>query len=329
MTGKRILLPIITLFILTVFVLGLIGAFWTPAAFALDPGGLDESLSPSDPSSSSGDYQVLPGDTLTPSATDPYREDADTPRAFGGSSASGGGSSSDAGSPGGLDIGIKVWPAGPLVPCGGPDQPACDPCYIIVLVINLLNFMILTLAPAIALLAFLYAGFVYAFSGGSDSRITAAKTVLWNVVIGSLIVFGAYFIVDTVIKVVTSNASGQSFRVANLGPWNAPTFIQTYLKSETCSIFAGKPLERGPSGSLQQSTKQATSAIEKAANIAGGIIMGLSVLMIFYSAFLFTTNGGDSDRLTAARRALLFALAGAAIALLAFVVPNLVLKAFS
>ena len=321
MTGKhKRLLPASAVIVLAVFALGLVVTFSSSVTFAQP----DPSEQPSDPSSSSGDYQVLPGDTLTPPAADPYREDADTPRAFGGSSASGGGTE-----PGDLDLGIKIWPLGGLVPCGNPDQPACDECYIIVLVINLLNFMILTLAPAIALLAFLYAGFVYAFSGGSDSRITAAKTVLWNVVIGSLIVFGAYFIVDTVIKVVTSNASGQSFSVANLGPWNAPTFVQNYLGTGSCSIFGGKPLERGPSGSLQKSTQQATSAIEKAANIAGGIILGLSVLMILYSAFLFTTNGGDSDRLTAARRALLFALVGVGIALLAFVIPNLVLKVFS
>ena len=321
MTGKhKRLLAASAVIVLAVFALGLVVTFSSSVTFAQP-----------DPSEQPSETPPPPDWSPAPPATSPGRGDIDIPPTLDSSSAPSGGSSISGGGtePGDLDLGIKIWPLGGLVPCGNPDQPACNECYIIVLVINLLNFMILTIAPALALLAFLYAGFVYAFSGGSDSRITAAKTVLWNVVIGSLIVFGAYFIVDTVIKVVTSNASGQSFSVANLGPWNAPTFVQNYLGTGSCSIFGGKPLERGPSGSLQKSTQQATSAIEKAANIAGGIILGLSVLMILYSAFLFTTNGGDSDRLTAARRALLFALVGVGIALLAFVIPNLVLKVFS
>ncbi|OHA02162.1 MAG: hypothetical protein A3C12_01115 [Candidatus Sungbacteria bacterium RIFCSPHIGHO2_02_FULL_49_20] len=67
----------------------------------------------------------------------------------------------------------------------------------------------------------------------------------------------------------------------------------------------------------------------KIGNTAGMIVMGLSVIMIMYAAFLFLTAGGVPDNLTKARNTLIFALAGVAVALLAFVLPTLVSTIFA
>ena len=67
----------------------------------------------------------------------------------------------------------------------------------------------------------------------------------------------------------------------------------------------------------------------KIANTAGMIVMGISVVMIMYAAFLFLTAGGVPDNLTKARNTLIFALVGVAVALLAFVLPTLISTIFN
>src|SRR3989344_6665565 len=66
----------------------------------------------------------------------------------------------------------------------------------------------------------------------------------------------------------------------------------------------------------------------KIAITAGTIVMGISVVMIMYAAFLFLTAGGVPDNLTKARNTLIFALVGVAVALLAFVLPNVISAIF-
>src|SRR3989338_10448874 len=56
----------------------------------------------------------------------------------------------------------------------------------------------------------------------------------------------------------------------------------------------------------------------------GTVIMGVSVLFILYSGFLFTTGGGSQEKVETARRVLTYAIVGVAVALLAFAVPGLI-----
>ena len=147
MTGKhKRLLAASAVIVLAVFALGLVVTFSSSVTFAQP-----------DPSEQPSETPPPPDWSPAPPATSPGRGDIDIPPTLDSSSAPSGGSSISGGGtePGDLDLGIKIWPLGGLVPCGNPDQPACNECYIIVLVINLLNFMILTIAPALALLAFL------------------------------------------------------------------------------------------------------------------------------------------------------------------------------
>ena len=67
---------------------------------------------------------------------------------------------------------------------------------------------------------------------------------------------------------------------------------------------------------------------KKIGDTAGMIVMGLSVIMIMYAAFLFLTAGGVPDNLTKARNTLIFALVGVAVAILAFALPNVISAIF-
>lgn len=199
-----------------------------------------------------------------------------------------------------------------LVPCGYVDGPACTPCHIIVLVIRLINYFVIYLATPVALLAFTYSGFVFATAGGSESRVKAGKKILTNAVIGLLIIYGAFFLVDTVIKVATG---GLNNFVNNAGPWNQPTIT---INGVTCT----SPEDTSkPTGSIEQSTSMLVTAITDIANSIGTILMAVAVMMVMYSAYLFVTGGGNEKQITSARSILVYGVIGVAVALLAFTIP--------
>ena len=58
-----------------------------------------------------------------------------------------------------------------------------------------------------------------------------------------------------------------------------------------------------------------------------GIFLALAVIMVIYAGFMFLTAGGDADKINKAREALMYAVVGVVIALLArSIVP--IAKAF-
>lgn len=58
---------------------------------------------------------------------------------------------------------------------------------------------------------------------------------------------------------------------------------------------------------------------------AGGqVLVGLSVLAVLYSAFLFVTGGEDQAKIQTAKRVLTYAIIGLFIATLSFFIPNLI-----
>src|SRR3989338_3555719 len=206
-----------------------------------------------------------------------------------------------------------------LVPCGYPGVPACTACDFVVLLVRLVNFGILYLVNPLALLMFTYAGFVYVTSRGSEDRVRTGKKIFWNVFIGVLAIYGSYFIVDVTIRTLSG---GENFLniAKTAGPWNAPN-ISKYISVSVCTPEAPS---KGPGGSIEESTKQATSAINSIAYSIGNILMGLAVLMVMYSAYLFLTGGGNEKQVTSARTILIFGLVGIAVALLAYALPTLV-----
>jgi hypothetical protein len=63
--------------------------------------------------------------------------------------------------------------------------------------VNVANW-ILGVVGALALLFFVYGGFVFILSGGSEEKVREGKTVLMNAIIGLVIVFASYLIVQFV-----------------------------------------------------------------------------------------------------------------------------------
>lgn len=84
-----------------------------------------------------------------------------------------------------------------IVPCGGTGQAQCQTCDLLVLSNNLLLY-IFSLLAIIAGIVIVYAGIVMVTSRGDAGLIQQAKSFLTNIFIGLVIVFSAWFIVDTI-----------------------------------------------------------------------------------------------------------------------------------
>lgn len=93
---------------------------------------------------------------------------------------------------------------GGLVPCGREwDDPAtpwndkdpCELCYILMTINRVMDFLI-KLAGAVALLALIVTGFLFITSAGDQERRSSAKRAFKRVIIGFIILFLAWFLVE-------------------------------------------------------------------------------------------------------------------------------------
>ena len=98
-----------------------------------------------------------------------------------------------------------------LVPCDGATI-ACNVCSLIDLVNNVITFIVSFMAVAVFVM-FGYVGLVMITSRGDQNIISNAKQSFSKVLIGFIIMFSAWLLVDTVMKVVAGGGT-------NLGPWN-------------------------------------------------------------------------------------------------------------
>lgn len=77
---------------------------------------------------------------------------------------------------------------------------ACGFNELIAMVNHIIKFIIVDIATPIAAIVFVYAGILLIFSGGDSGKITKAKAMLKNLVIGFVIVLAAWLIVNTILS---------------------------------------------------------------------------------------------------------------------------------
>ena len=90
----------------------------------------------------------------------------------------------------------KSIQAAPLVPCGGEGQNPCELCHIFILFDNIVKFVLQDLVPPIAALMLVIAGGMYFMAAGDPPKSGKAKSVLTSVIMGLLIIYGAYLLVS-------------------------------------------------------------------------------------------------------------------------------------
>lgn len=87
-----------------------------------------------------------------------------------------------------------------LVPCGGPGEATCSLCHLFQLFNNLIKEIFTWVVPTIAVLMLVYGGTMLIFGGGKPETLNQAKGIITSVIIGILIIFAAWIIVNTVLK---------------------------------------------------------------------------------------------------------------------------------
>jgi len=105
---------------------------------------------------------------------------------------------------------LLVFAAG-LVPCGGPTEPDCNLCFFAEMVDKVVSFLTINLIAPLGVIAFIYAGFLLITAGGNPSKLEQGKAVFKYTIIGVLIAFAAWLIIDTILKYLLD---------ASFGPWN-------------------------------------------------------------------------------------------------------------
>lgn len=97
-----------------------------------------------------------------------------------------------------------------IVTCLGPE---CQICHLVSLGQNIINFLI-SISAIVGAMLFAWAGIKMATAGGNEGQISKARNTFTNVIIGLLIMLGAWLGIDTVMKIAANQDLSQ------IGGWN-------------------------------------------------------------------------------------------------------------
>ncbi len=114
----------------------------------------------------------------------------------------------------GANLAYAAFVTEPILPCGREGAPDCNLCHLWHLGSNIVNFISFNLAIPVAVLLFMAAGVIFLTSGGSEQKVALARSIFTNTVIGLVIIFCSWLLVDTLIKTIAGNLEGL------VGAWN-------------------------------------------------------------------------------------------------------------
>ena len=101
-----------------------------------------------------------------------------------------------------------------LVNCKGDD--GCNLSDFEPMIVNAAN-MILGVSGAITLLFFIYGGVVLLTSAGASDRVTQGRTILTNSIIGLLVIFSSFVIIQFVVGTLGGKAEPKTLKI-NIPP---------------------------------------------------------------------------------------------------------------
>lgn len=124
-----------------------------------------------------------------------------------------------------------------LVPCG-KNGPNCEVCHLYDLAHNLIDLMLWGLATPLLVVALIAGGVVWLTSAGSEQRVELGKKILWSAVIGFLIAFGAWVIVNTILNTLVFQ------NPFNKAPWSDYSFCKdSPIKTGGPPVGVGPPIQ--------------------------------------------------------------------------------------
>src|SRR3989338_5913249 len=95
-------------------------------------------------------------------------------------------------------LAVSWWP---LVPCCTSVNPApCNRCDLFKLLKNIIDFVLIGLMPPVAMILFVWGGFLILMSGANPGLRSNGKEVFKNTVIGIAIISASWLITNTIIR---------------------------------------------------------------------------------------------------------------------------------
>jgi hypothetical protein len=83
-----------------------------------------------------------------------------------------------------------------LVPCGGPNEPPCQICHLFVMLDKIIDFVLFYIVFPVAILLIVIGGGMFILSIGKPEYINKAKSILSSVIIGLVIIFSSWLVVN-------------------------------------------------------------------------------------------------------------------------------------
>lgn len=102
---------------------------------------------------------------------------------------------------------VPVLAAPPLVTCGNEGQAACTFTDFFTMVDNVIKFIMTFVVPPIAAITLVFAAINLMTSSGDPSKLEQAKkTIIW-IIVGLVVVYGAWALVTGFIDAIGGNSS--------------------------------------------------------------------------------------------------------------------------
>jgi len=89
-----------------------------------------------------------------------------------------------------------------LIKCGGEGERECTLCDFFVLFKDILDYLWGWLVPVLAGFFFAWGAFQFLLAGEDINKVERGKTIMRNVLIGLLIVYGSYYVIGAFFEII-------------------------------------------------------------------------------------------------------------------------------
>ncbi|MBI4158308.1 MAG: transglycosylase SLT domain-containing protein [Candidatus Yanofskybacteria bacterium] len=131
-------------------------------------------------------------------------------------------------------------PGLPIVTCGTSTAADCTRCDLFKLLKNLIDFTVGVLMPAVAILLFVWAGFLILLGGANTNLVTQGRQIFSTTFFGIIIMLSAWMITNTLIKSIGSNYDKADtwweFECVESAPVSPPTFKYSCNQNNQCVV---------------------------------------------------------------------------------------------
>ncbi|MBI5742252.1 MAG: hypothetical protein HZA25_00235 [Candidatus Niyogibacteria bacterium] len=94
-----------------------------------------------------------------------------------------------------------------LIPCGNKGQGMCTLSDLVILIDQIINFALFYLAAPLGALSIAVGGVLMITAGGDTGQLERGKSIFYNTVIGFVVAFGAWLIVQAILMALVPSGS--------------------------------------------------------------------------------------------------------------------------